>query len=101
MEVFHMDKCKMDEIIRAIEACNGDYSLYGQNLNAGLSGDKQWDKIICVLCTGCRKPLGKLENRKRLVYCSACREVLFPETVSPEENMSRMRRYSGWKGQGW
>ena len=96
-----MDQYKMDEIIRAIEACNGNYNLYGKNPSTGPYKKKQWDKIICVLCTGCRKPLGKLENRKRLVYCSECREILFPETISPEETLHNMRRYSKWRGQGW
>jgi hypothetical protein len=44
-----------------------------------------WDYLICRICAGCGKPLGKYEYRNNLAFCYQCRKILFPETVSPDE----------------
>ena len=53
----------------------------------------QWDKIICILCTGCKKPLGRYENFNRLAFCHSCREILFPETITPRDSPWRNAPY--------
>jgi hypothetical protein len=53
--------------------------------------DRQWDAIICTVCVGCGKPLGRYENLNRLAYCFDCRRILFPETINVSESHSK-----GW-----
>ena len=63
------------------------------------SYDRKWDYIVCTLCTGCGKPLGRYENLNRLAFCRNCRALLFPETVSPEHSIDRgfpYRRARSW-----
>ena len=64
-----------------------------RNLGTWRSNKRQWDKIICTVCTGCGKPLGRYENLNRLAFCLACREVLFPETVPPRKPYGRGSPY--------
>lgn len=53
------------------------------------SSSRQWEYLVCTVCAGCGKPLGRYENLNRLAYCKSCREILFPETV--------IRRQPRWK----
>ena len=85
-----MNKDKMYEIIRAIETIQNDYYtdknkpriLRSKNWR---SEDRLWDYIICRVCTGCGKPLGKHEYQKNLAFCYQCRKILFPDSVTPDE----------------
>lgn len=60
------------------------------------SKNRQWDYIIAVVCTGCGKTLSRTDNILRMAYCTACRAILFPETVSESdakrEEILRKRR---------
>jgi len=78
------------------------YSLYGDDLRringrrpkGWRSPHRQWDYIVCTVCLGCGKPLGRYENMKRLAFCENCREILYPETVRhglPEWKKARSR----------
>ena len=53
----------------------------------------RWDYIVCRLCVGCGKPLGRYENLNRLAYCRNCREILFPETVKHDEYSNKRFQY--------
>jgi len=57
-----------------------------RKLKTWRSTNRQWDYILCIVCTGCGKPLGRYENLNRLAFCHSCREILFPETVAPRES---------------
>jgi len=84
-----MNKDKIYEIIKAVEAIQGDYytdesrSTHGSK--SWRSEHRMWDYLICKVCAGCGKPLGKYEYRNNLAFCYQCRKILFPESVSPKE----------------
>ena len=84
---------KMYEPKKTIETYNGYYSPYQKRTKAWRSTNRLWDKIICMICTGCGKPLGRYENLNRLAFCLECREVLFPETVRPRKPYWRNSSY--------
>jgi hypothetical protein len=63
------------------------------------SYNRQWDYIVCTICVGCGKPLGRYENLSRLAFCRSCREILFPETVRDDE--SREKRFSNRRRDSW
>jgi len=98
MEVFHMNKQIMYEVIKAIEACQKKYGEYYANSSDQRSGNRRWDYIIQTVCVGCEKPLGRYENLNRLAYCKSCREILFPETVDFEERHSQRSPYRKFRG---
>ena len=77
-----MDKYKIYDDIKATEGhkCD-DHSIYERRDKNWRSGHRQWDYIICTVCTGCGKPLTRYENLRGLAFCVSCREILFPETV--------------------
>jgi len=90
-----MDREDMYEVIRAIAVANDSYDLdttRGGEPDYRRSENRQWDKVICVVCTGCAKPLGQYENREGLAFCYECRDVLFPELGSLKESW-RKRHY--------
>lgn len=86
-EVFQMDKYDIYQINKPIGRSN--YRTYGRQYRPSLSNSRHWDRIICTLCVGCGKALGRYENLRRLAFCHECREVLFPETVSPRSRHSK------------
>ena len=86
-----MDKYKIYEVIKAIESCQRDYSVNESRDNSWRSKNRQWDYIICTVCTGCGKRLSPYENHKGLAFCFSCREILFPETVTLDK--SRRQRF--------
>ena len=55
------------------------------------SRNRQWDYIVCKVCVGCGKPLGRYENTKGLAFCRRCCEILFPESATEVE--SNRNRY--------
>ena len=98
-----MDKDKMYEIIRAIEAIQGDYYTDENRPKTLRSKDwrsenRMWDYIICRVCAGCGKPLGRYEYRNNLAFCYQCREILFPESVSPHETFRNRNTHFRPKG---
>ena len=94
-----MNECdRMDEVIKAIEACNGYYSAYEIEPNVQIPDNRQWDRIICTLCAGCGKPLSRHDNFNRHAYCMECREILFPETVASKEFLKRGSNQDRGKG---
>ena len=98
-----MNKNKMYEIIRAIEAIQGNYYAYNSRPKIyrsknWRSENRMWDYIICRVCTGCGKPLGKYEYQKNLAFCYQCREILFPESVTPHEAFHNRHTHSRSKG---
>jgi hypothetical protein len=95
MEVFRMDKYyEMDEVRNAIEAVNGRYEVYQQRPQYWRLKSRQWDYLIRVVCAGCGKPLSRYETVNDFAHCSSCRMVLFPETVTPEEEFKKRSPYS-------
>ena len=89
MEVFHMDKYEMYEVEKAIRAYSANKPH--ERPSNWRSENRQWDYIICTVCTGCGKPLSRYENHKGLAFCFSCREILFPETVTLDK--SRRQRF--------
>ncbi len=93
-----MYKSAYQEITQAIEAVSGGYKKLQPRKPHYRSPNRQWDRIICRVCTGCGKPLGRYENKNRLAFCFECREILFPETVTQQKSWPKKsvhRRY--WK----
>lgn len=86
---------RLYEITHAIQALNNRYKAPEKIDRNWRSPSRQWDRIICRICTGCGKRLGRYENRKNLAFCYNCREILFPESVTPKEAW-RKRRFQGW-----
>ena len=71
------------EIARAIEAVRyGQQSYQGQPTRYR-SPYRKWDRILYKACGGCGKPLGRFENRNQLAFCYECRQILFPDTMTP------------------
>ena len=94
-----MDKYKIYDDIKAIESCQRDYSVRESRENSWRSGHRQWDYIICTVCTGCGKPLSRYENLRGLAFCVSCREILFPETVTPYKSQRQRLPYARPRGQ--
>lgn len=80
----------MYEVSGAIEAQQTEYSDY-RSPASWRAKDRQWDAIICTVCVGCGKPLGRYENLNRLAYCFDCRMILFPETINASQSHDK-----GW-----
>ena len=97
-----MNKDKIYEIIKAIEAIQGDYytaeSRPTHRSKNWRSEHRMWDYLICRVCSGCGKPLGKYEYRNNLAFCYQCRKILFPETVSPHETFRNKNTHFPSKG---
>ena len=89
-----MNKYKMYEVTKAIEAYKDNYSAYKRSPKVWRSENRKWDRIIRALCTGC----GKTENLKGLAFCFSCREILFPETVADKKYRRQKSRYRTWRG---
>ena len=98
MEVFHMDKYKMHEDMKASEAYQKRYNAYDRRHKSWRSGRRQWDYIICKTCIGCGKPLSRYENLRGLAFCFSCREILFPETIPPYKYRDRRYLYPAPRG---
>ena len=77
-----MDKYKINEIIKGVGVCYKDtYSQQKAGYEYRRSKNRKWDRIICVLCVGCGKPLSKYDNLNRHAYCIGCRKILFPRLL--------------------
>lgn len=70
---------KMYETKGAIEVCKNGYKVYKTQSGYWRSKHKQWDYIICKVCTGCGKPLSRYDTLKGYAFCSQCRQILFPK----------------------
>jgi hypothetical protein len=90
-----MYKSAYQEITQAIETIKGGYKKLRSRKSCYRSTNRQWDRIIRTLCTGCGKPLGRYENQKRLAFCFECRRILFPDTINPKESW-RKPKFQGW-----
>jgi hypothetical protein len=84
MEVFLMYESNLYEVIKAVEACHEHYKAYKKRPNPWRSENTQWDYIIRV-CTECGVMLNRYDSLKVHAFCYSCREVLFPETVTPSK----------------
>ena len=95
-----MDKYKIYDDIKATEGhkCD-DHSIYERRDKNWRSRNRQWDYIICTVCTGCGKPLSRYENLRGLAFCVSCREILFPETVTRYKSRSQRFPYARPRGQ--
>ena len=85
-----MDEYETYEVEKGMEPYDGNRP-YGKSEN-WRSAKRQWDRIVCIVCTGCGKPLSRYENLNRMAFCLDCREVLFPETIGPREALRRKVR---------
>jgi len=74
---------KLYEVTQAIRAVSNRYKLPEKRDQNWRSPHRQWDRIICRVCAGCGKQLGRYENRKNLAFCYSCREILFSDTITP------------------
>ena len=84
MEVVNMEPETALEIKNAIESAQENYPICEQRRvepSKWRSPDRQWDRIINKVCSGCGKRLGRYENKNDLAFCYECREILFPETI--------------------
>ena len=86
MEVFHMYKTERNQIYQDANAHQKSYSTYERRPKIWRSKRRQWDYIICKVCTGCGKQLRRYDNLKGYAFCFSCREILFPETVRYQES---------------
>jgi len=93
-----MDKYEMYKVKKAIDQCNGSHSTYERRPKTWRSKHRQWDRIICTVCVGCGKPLGRYENLNRLAYCFDCRRILFPETIPSQEFNGKRSPYPRPRG---
>ena len=88
MEVFIMDPETVIEIKNAIESMQKNYPINTPSRAEPPERrppSRQWDRVICKLCGGCGKRLGRYENAKNLAFCYECREILFPESTPARE----------------
>jgi hypothetical protein len=80
------------EIVNAIEAAKENYPIPESSCrkkpSKWRSPHKQWDRIVCKVCGGCGKRLGRYENTNNLAFCYECREILFPESVKARKSVS-------------
>lgn len=90
-----MYKSAYQEITHAIETIKDGYKNQRSRKPSYRSTNRQWDCIICTMCTGCGKPLGRYENQNRLAFCFECRKILFPDTINPKESW-RKQKTQGW-----
>jgi hypothetical protein len=81
-----MSKTEKNQINRDPKAHPKSYSTYERRSKTWRSKSRQWDYIICKVCTGCGKQLSRYDNLKRYAFCFSCREILFPETVINQES---------------
>jgi hypothetical protein len=72
-----MAKTERNQINQDAHALQKYYSSYER---------RQWDYIICKVCTGCGKQLSRYDNLNGYAFCFSCREILFPETVIYQES---------------
>ena len=87
-----MDREAALEIINAIKLAQKKYPINepnGKKPPPWRSPHRQWDKIICRICAGCGKRLGRYENTKNLAFFYECREILFPESIPARESFKR------------
>jgi hypothetical protein len=103
MEVLSMSEYDAKyEVDNAIEVCrNGHYEDYRQRQKTWRAKNRQWDRVICMVCAGCGKPLNRYDNLKKHAYCPECRDILFPEVGSPRESFKRRLFYRKTKGDFW
>jgi len=57
------------------------YNNYPEYASGRRYGGKMWDRVVCVICTGCGKPLDRYETLNDLAFWFDCRKILFPDTV--------------------
>ena len=79
------------EIINAIESAQMNYPIHESDRKEPSklqSPDRQWDRIVRKVCTGCGNRLGKYENTNNLAFCYECCAILFPESI-PERGSFR------------
>ena len=78
------------EIKNAIESAQENYPIRERSraeLSKWRSPNRQWDRIINKVCSGCGKRLGRYENKNNLAFCYECREILFPESIPAQGNV--------------
>ena len=83
----------MLEVIKAIEDAGRKYKVKVPKPKNWRSPNRQWDRIIRTVCTGCGRPLGRYENENKLAFCYQCRRILFPETMPSKESWQRKKYY--------
>jgi hypothetical protein len=83
---------KMYEVESAIEVCNSGYNAYKRRSEDWRSKHRQWDYIICKICTGCGKALSRYDTLKGHAFCYQCRQILFPETVNTHKSYGKRFR---------
>ena len=74
------------EIKGGFERYKRNYWVYKGRPAYRRSEHRQWDYIICKVCTGCGSRLSRYDNVKGYAFCFSCREILFPETVIYQES---------------
>jgi hypothetical protein len=92
MEVFIMEPETAIEIKNAIELAQENYPIIqsdGAEPSKWRSPNRQWDRIINKVCSGCGKRLGRYENKNNLAYCFECREILFPESIPARKSFRK------------
>jgi hypothetical protein len=103
MEVLPMSEYDAKyELDKAIEVCrNGYYEDCQLRPTTWRTKNRQWDRVICTVCTGCGKPLSRYDELKKHAYCPECRDILFPEVGSAREPFKRTLFYRRTKGDFW
>jgi hypothetical protein len=81
-----MGKTERNQINQDTNANQKSYRTYKRRPKTWRSKSRQWDYIICKVCTGCGSRLSRYDNVKGYAFCFSCREILFPETVIYQES---------------